>query len=175
MSDNDSPARVRSSDLFAPLQRDIDRLTWACGVPAIVVGVLLLGVPGAVRWLLQLGGATDLGLRALGAAWVAAGLWFAATSRRPRSPLVVTVSALLLWAIAAVLLIGPFLFGLDVGWFGWLLLFGLALVIGVAGGAWWIVRNRMSGRVLPRPGLTSPRSVDTPTEAAPGEPPGPGG
>jgi hypothetical protein len=145
------PDRDATSAMLHPaLQGDVDKLSKINAVAAIAAGALVIAIPGVFRWLLQLGGATDLGLRILGAAWVLLGLWFAATAARPRTRLITTISVLLLLANVVLLLAAPFVLGLDVGWIGWLALFFLSLYFTASATAWLLVRNRMAGRVKPR-------------------------
>jgi uncharacterized protein YjeT (DUF2065 family) len=139
-----------TEDLHPELRNDVDRLTKLNSVAAIVAGVLVIAVPGLWRLLLQLGNATDGGLRVLGVILVVVGLWFAVTARRPRTLDITTVNWLILWTLALLMLVGPFAFGLDVGWFGWLVLFALAVYFGTSATAWMFIHNRLAGRVMPR-------------------------
>lgn len=125
-------------EMFA---RDLEWTSRVTGIGTIAAGLLLALLPGQLIHLLQLEGASDLGVRLLGLLVAVVGLAIMANSRRRPTRRALGFFAALLGASAPVLLVAPFLLGVTVGWFGWLVLFFSALFLAGGAFAFFLLRD----------------------------------
>jgi len=133
--------------LHPALRRDTDRLVRVCAASFAAAGVILLPVPELVARVFQLDGASDIGLRVVGATWIAFGMALAVAVGRAVGRRVAGLTAGTMIANAVFLLGAPYVLGLEVGWFGWIALFLLALLSGTGGLAWFFVFDRIRAHV----------------------------
>jgi hypothetical protein len=133
-----------STEILHPaLRGDADKLLRICAGSLFVIGLLLLPVPAAVARVLQLDGASEVGIRIVGVVWMVLGVGFGVFVGRAVPRHVVTAAMIVLALNAVFLLVGPFLFRLQVGWFGWIVLALLALMSGAGATAWFFLRDRI--------------------------------
>lgn len=122
-------------------QSDFRTLSLVSSVASLVAGAILIALPAEASVAMQLDGASEPWLRVLGAVGVLVGAAVALNARlAPRRDTIGVISAVYLGS--AVFFLGaPFAFGVNVGWFGWLVLFGAALFTFITSLAWFFLHD----------------------------------